>query len=63
MAILFGAGCAKVLPAVARKVATRFHLVGLGPAFGKLKTCRHGEKDNAVPNRIAIHGLISREAA
>jgi hypothetical protein len=24
-------------------VATRFHLVGLGAAFGKLKTRRHGE--------------------
>ena len=33
-------------------VATRFHLVGLGAVFGKLKTCRHeGERHDAEPCR------------
>ena len=31
-------------------VATRFHLVGLGAVFSKLKTCRHeGERRDAEP--------------
>ncbi len=38
MAILFGTTCA-----VLSHVATRFHLVALRAAFGKLKTRRHGE--------------------
>ena len=46
-AILFGTGSALL-----SYVATRLHLVGLGAALGKLKTCPHGREACPVPNRI-----------